>query len=104
MFLFSWRGHAFSPKSYCQFQLPDFLQFVIRRVSGCRAGLQKMEKQEKLGKRVFSEKRLEKLEKYMVFDSVGLEKLDFLGTNKLNDYIYHYYSLLITSDNGWQLN
>ena len=55
---------------------------------------------EKLGNRTFSEKRSEKLEKCMVLDSERQEKLDFFSeTNKLNVCNYHYYSLLVPSDN-----
>ena len=38
----------------------------------------------KAGKRQFQKKNLENLEKYMVFDSERLEKLIFLGINKIN--------------------
>ena len=53
----------------------------------------------------FQKKGRKKLEKCMVLDSERQEKLDFFSeTNKLNVCNYHYYSLLVPSDNEWQLN
>ena len=51
---------------------------------------------------VFRKISLRKLD--MGFSRQRLEKLDFLRTNKLNGFNYHYYSLLLSSDNGWELN
>ena len=51
---------------------------------------------------VFRKISLRKLD--VGFSSQRLEKLDFLRTNKLNGFNYHYYSLLLSSDNGWELN
>ena len=63
-------------------------------MGGCPAGLEKLENS------TFSEKRLEKLDKCMVLDSERQEKLDFFSeTNKLNVCNYHYYSLLVPSNN-----
>ena len=61
---------------------------VLYSRTGCRTGLEKLESG------IFK-KRLEKLEKYMVFDSERPEKLDSFQ-EQINDRSYDYYSLLVT--------